>query len=117
MTERALTVYAEVRLLGAHMNTPTDEQVGESLRDAREACGLSQRALGDQMRESGHGHEWSQPTVWAVETGRRHLRWTEAVTLNRLVGFSIGSGTNETLLREAAAYRRVLAALSEGSGL
>jgi hypothetical protein len=56
------------------------------LAAAREAAGMSQRALADAMRAAGIS--WSQAVVSKIEGGRRTLKDDEAVALSELIGYA-----------------------------
>lgn len=62
----------------------TFDATGNFIREQREAAGLSQTLV---ARLVGPG--WHQATVWETESGRRPLRFKEAVILASIIGFNI----------------------------
>lgn len=69
---------------------------------------MSQKALGDAMRE--RGHKWSQATVWAVEKGDRPLKLTEAKDLCDVLGVNMAFLLNPPL---DVSYWRVVRQLAD----
>jgi transcriptional regulator with XRE-family HTH domain len=61
----------------------------EKLRTARQAQGMTQLDLADQMAELGF--PWSQPTVARVERGRRPLSLAEAHALLDILELNSGN--------------------------
>lgn len=64
---------------------PKDERVGRAVASARGA--RSQQEVADRMRQAGW--KWSQATVWSVESGRRPLRFLEALDLAEVLGVRV----------------------------
>jgi transcriptional regulator with XRE-family HTH domain len=62
--------------------------VGDRVREARKAAGVGQVELAAAM-STGPDMTWRQSTVTAVETGRRPLRFDEAVALSRELGVTL----------------------------
>lgn len=69
----------------------TDGEVGRSLALFR--GDRSQKELGERMAE--RGWKWSQSTVWSVESGKRPLRYGEAVDLCGILGISLDQLSGE----------------------
>lgn len=61
----------------------TSEKLGDRLQYARRAAGWTQVDLSVLLRR--RGVKWSPAIVSLVENGDRHLRFTEAVVLWRLL--------------------------------
>jgi transcriptional regulator with XRE-family HTH domain len=59
----------------------TEQRFGANLRDAREAAGLSQAEVAEQMNELGMGFRFTQQVVGKIEAGKRPLRLREALML------------------------------------
>jgi len=64
---------------------PRDERVGRAVVSARGA--RSQQEVADLMKN--RGWKWSQATVWSVESGRRPLRFLEALDLAEVLGVRV----------------------------
>lgn len=64
---------------------PRDDQVGRAVVSARGA--RSQQEVADLMKN--RGWKWSQATVWSVESGRRPLRFLEALDLAEVLGVRV----------------------------
>lgn len=60
-------------------------QIGEIVQALRGS--RSQQEIANAMRE--RGHEWSQSTMWSVESGKRPLRLTEAADLATILNVDI----------------------------
>jgi transcriptional regulator with XRE-family HTH domain len=71
-------------LIGRCDMTTPEARLGGAIREAREAAGLSQRALGAAMNE--HGFPWHHGTAGRTEGGQRSLPATELVALAELLG-------------------------------
>ena len=54
------------------------------MRSLREACGMSQVKLAEEM--AARGWPWHQQTVTRVETGRRMVRWGEVLAAADILG-------------------------------
>jgi transcriptional regulator with XRE-family HTH domain len=63
----------------------TDETLGRNVRALREAAGLSQARLAEQMTDAGLAGFYPQ-TITKVEQGSRSLRFAEGLQLARLLG-------------------------------
>lgn len=74
-------------------NELTDERVGKMVVELREARGLNQGQLSEQLRASGLN--WSQGTLSKVEAGMRPVRLTEAPTLALALRTSVGALVGE----------------------
>jgi transcriptional regulator with XRE-family HTH domain len=57
------------------------------LREHRQAAGLSQRDIADEMR--AEGFEWHQTTAQRVETAKRSIHLNEAVALAAILGVDL----------------------------
>lgn len=64
-----------------------DIQIGLNVTTARIARHMSQEAMAEAMRRSGW--KWSQATAWAVESGKRPLRLSEAASLAAILSVEI----------------------------
>lgn len=71
-----------------------DVQIGERLQALRGPV-ISQAGLAHAMKERGHD-KWSQATVWAVESGKRPLRLTEAVSIADFLHVNVGDLVQQT---------------------
>jgi transcriptional regulator with XRE-family HTH domain len=69
-------LWVNVRVVTAR---PTDEAIGQRVRERREQLRLSQAHIA--MKMNLKGHQWHQTTVAKTETGERPLRLTEALAL------------------------------------
>ena len=84
--------------------TLTDKELGENIRRLR--GDMSQKALAERMTELGV--KWSQPTVAAIESGERTLKFTEVTVLSEalrlpLAQFVQPGAAAEVLQRSRAA--------------
>lgn len=79
-----------------------DEAIGRRVREARGQ--MSQTELAELM--TGDGMVWRQATVTAVETGKRGLRFAEAIDLADLLGISLDSLAGRPSVDEDALRRR-----------
>lgn len=61
--------------------------VGGRIRVVREAQGMSQQDVADQVAD--HGVRWHQTTVAKVEAGERELRLSEAVAVADVLGVEV----------------------------
>lgn len=84
-----------------------DQQLGERLRVAREAAGMSMRALGSYL-------ELDASAVNRIEKGRRGLRATELVAAARALNVSMDELAGGTAQKDAA--DRVALSLAEVAG-
>ena len=64
-----------------------DARIGARLQELR--GDLSQAALGEAMLK--RGHKWSQATVWAVESGKRPMRMSEAIDIAEILEIPVDS--------------------------
>lgn len=86
------------------------EEIGAMVRESREMCGLPQTGLARLMGDEGH--KWVQATVTEIERGRRNLRYSEALTLRKLIGFD--AGVPEAVeMRSAAILARIRELIKE----
>lgn len=72
----------------------TEERFAANLRAVREASGMSQGRLADEMAD--RGWPWRQQTVTRVETGRRMVRLGEAKAVAEILGTSLDDLTQPT---------------------
>ena len=72
----------------------TEERFAANLRMTREAVGVSQSRLADEM--TARGWQWRQQTVTRVETGRRSVRLGEAKAVAEILGTSLDKLTQPT---------------------
>lgn len=84
--------------------------VGAAVQHARSTFGLSQADLARQMCQRGFA--WHVTTVGKVERGERTLGWEEGLALRTLIGLASNSD-HEAVVRDAQAYRRILAVIGE----
>jgi transcriptional regulator with XRE-family HTH domain len=80
-----------------------DVEIGRRVREARGS--MSQQGLAELM-SGPDGPRWYQGTVTAVETGKRPLRFTEAITLADELGISLDSLAGRPSVDEDALRRR-----------
>lgn len=94
----------------------SDKQVGETVRQHREASLMSQVDLATAMRI--RGYKWSQATVWSVESGERPLRYTESLDLAEVCGFGSPSSDRyeEGVKRGLELSREALERLTKDAG-
>ena len=59
--------------------------IGGNLAKLRQQSGLTQEDVAGQMRNK-YGYKWSKATVWAVESGERPLKLTEAQDVLKCLG-------------------------------
>lgn len=72
------------------MNLDTYEAaIGYSVREAREAVGMSHHEVAREMESLGFS--WSDEVVQAVEAGERPILHSEARFLKGITGFDLGS--------------------------
>lgn len=69
--------------------TNNDTAIGARLSEVRKAVHLSQSDLASAVAR--RGHKWSQATVWAVESGKRPLRLSEAIAIAGVTGVEVGA--------------------------
>jgi transcriptional regulator with XRE-family HTH domain len=86
-----------------------DEEIGRRVRVARMGVPMSQQELAENMTDAG-GKPWYQGTVTAVETGKRPLRFSEAIELADLLGISLDSLAGRPSVEEDALRRRAVRA-------
>ncbi|MBX3277613.1 MAG: ImmA/IrrE family metallo-endopeptidase [Acidobacteria bacterium] len=67
--------------------------LGERLRDARKARGMTQQAVADEM-------EWARTTLVAVEKGERRLSPHELIKLSSLYGRSVSDFVSRSVVTE-----------------
>lgn len=65
----------------------TDARIGARLQELRGET--SQANIAAAM--AGRGHKWSQATVWAVESGKRPMRMSEAIDLAEILEIPVDS--------------------------
>lgn len=78
-----------------------DQEIGRRVREARGS--MSQSELADRM--TGGEVRWHQGTVTAVETGKRPLRFSEAIALASELGVSLDSLAGRPSITEDALRR------------
>jgi transcriptional regulator with XRE-family HTH domain len=66
------------------LDGPVAEYFASNLRQAREARGLSQADLAQQVKELGH--PCTQATIWKLEQGHREPKLSEAVAIGQALG-------------------------------
>jgi FtsZ-interacting cell division protein YlmF/DNA-binding XRE family transcriptional regulator len=101
----------------------TEQRFAANLRAAREASGVSQERLADEM--AARGWPWRQQTVTRVENGRRMVRLGEAKAVAEILDMSLDQLTwptpdariierlTEWTRAAKAAYRRIAEETSE----
>lgn len=67
--------------------TNNDTAIGKRLAEVRKAAHFSQADLAAAVAR--RGHKWSQATVWAVESGKRPLRFSEAMAVADVAGVGV----------------------------
>lgn len=72
----------------------TEERFAANLRMTREAIGVSQSTLAEEM--AARGWPWRQQTVTRVETGQRMVRLGEAKAVAEILGTSLDKLTQPT---------------------
>ena len=86
----------------------TEQRFAENLRAIREASGMSQGRLADEM--AARGWPWRQQTVTRVENGRRMVRLGEAKAVAEILSTSLDRLTWRTgeakVVEELAAWTR-----------
>lgn len=74
-----------------------DQRIGRNIAAMR--GDLTQKELADRM--ASRGWKWSQSTVWSVESGKRPLRFAEAVDISYVLDSSLADleGSEEDIER------------------
>lgn len=86
------------------------QHVGAELKEARLRSGMTQVTLSALMGREGL--PMHQTAISRVESGERELDYREALLLRALIGFGVEHANLQTF-REAAAFRKIRAAVDE----
>lgn len=67
----------------SHTTASSDSVIGSRLKPIREAAGFTQDFLADQMQK--RGFDFTQSTVYKIETGKRKVTVAEAMALSEIL--------------------------------
>lgn len=90
------------------MSHPTDQLIGQRIREARGRSKRPQRSIAISM--TALGYPWSQNMQTRIENGERGIRLSEAVVLADLLGVTVESfyGDGPTSSDQGPAIRELL---------
>ncbi|WP_029150093.1 helix-turn-helix domain-containing protein [Microbacterium indicum] len=80
-------------VIGDDSSPRPDPVLSSNIKHAREALGMSQRGLAEQMRRAGHSN-WHPTTVSRVENDKQPLRVGEIEDLKQILGSEVVRGSD-----------------------